>query len=145
MSATNLATLLENQQDGFSLQQGFYKDPEIYKVEMERIFMKSWLYAGHVSEIPEVGDYILHDFDPESVIIIRENEETINALLNVCRHRAAPLVDDGAEDPFEGLLDRLVFLFSGHTRLKTSAHCRPSTGMGQSRCQEKLPAGMAAP
>ena len=89
MSATNLATLLENQQDGYSLQQGFYKDPEIYKIEIERIFMKSWLYAGHVSEIPNVGDYILHEFDTESVIIIRENEDTINALLNVCRHRGS--------------------------------------------------------
>ena len=89
MSMTEISKLLSNQKKGFSLQQKFYKDPHIYKQEMDRIFMKSWLYAGHTSQIKNDGDYFLYEMDTESVIIIREDKDTINALLNICRHRGS--------------------------------------------------------
>ncbi len=89
MSMTEISDLLGNQTKGFSLQQKFYKDPEIYQQEMDRIFMKSWLYAGHVSQIKNVGEYFLYEIDTESVIIIREDKDTVNALMNVCRHRGS--------------------------------------------------------
>jgi hypothetical protein len=31
-------------------------DPEIYRLEMEKIFTKTWLLLGHDSEIPNAGD-----------------------------------------------------------------------------------------
>jgi len=86
---TEISDLLSNQIKGFSLQQKFYKDPGIYQQEMDRIFMKSWLYAGHVSQIKNVGEYFLYEMDTESVIIIREDKDTVNALMNVCRHRGS--------------------------------------------------------
>ena len=89
MSTTEIAKLLDNQTEGFSLQQKFYKDPDIYQRELDRIFVKSWLYAGHISQLANVGDYFLYEMDTESVIIIRESNDTINALLNVCRHRGS--------------------------------------------------------
>jgi phenylpropionate dioxygenase-like ring-hydroxylating dioxygenase large terminal subunit len=89
MSTTDISKLISEQSKGFSLQQTFFRDPDIYKLELERIFMKSWLYAGHISEVPHAGDYFLYEMDTESVIIIREDEETINGLLNVCRHRGS--------------------------------------------------------
>ncbi len=89
MSMTEISDLLSNQTKGFSLQQKFYKDPGIYQQEMDRIFMKSWLYVGHVSQIKNVGEYFLYEMDTESVIIIREDKDTVNALMNVCRHRGS--------------------------------------------------------
>ena len=89
MSMTEISDLLSNQTKGFSLQQKFYKDPGIYQQEMDKIFMKSWLYAGHVSQIKNVGEYFLYEMDTESVIIIREDKDTVNALINVCRHRGS--------------------------------------------------------
>jgi len=72
-----------------ALARDFYLDPGIYERDIERIFLKSWLYAGHQSEIPGVGDWFLFEFAGESVIIARSGEEEINALLNVCRHRGS--------------------------------------------------------
>ena len=66
--------------------QEFYRNPDIYERDIERIFMNSWLYAGHQSEIPRVGDWFLFDLADESVIIMRSTEDEINALINVCRH-----------------------------------------------------------
>lgn len=72
-----------------ALPQAFYRDPDIYRQDIERIFLNSWLYAGHQSEVPNVGDWFLFEFDQESVIIVRSAEEEFNALVNVCRHRGS--------------------------------------------------------
>jgi len=81
--------LVNKQQERHALAQDFYTDPEIYEQDIQRIFLKSWLYAGHLSEIPQVGDWFLFEFAGESVIIARSSEDEVNALLNVCRHRGS--------------------------------------------------------
>lgn len=89
MKDKKITQLVERQKPGFSLEQAFYKDEEIYERDVDRVFLNSWLYAGHDSEIPEVGDYFLFNFATESVIVIRSGEDEIHALLNVCRHRGS--------------------------------------------------------
>jgi Rieske 2Fe-2S family protein len=64
-------------------------EEDIYNREVDQIFMKVWLYAGHQSEIPNRGDYFLFEVAGESVIIIRGVNDEIHALLNVCRHRGS--------------------------------------------------------
>ena len=36
----------------------FYRDPAVLELEQERIFARTWQFAGHVSELPEPGRYI---------------------------------------------------------------------------------------
>ena len=81
--------LLNNYQTGYSLEQSFYTNDEIYKKEIENIFLKHWFLAGHTSQIPEHGDFFLFEFDKESIIITRTKTGEINAFLNVCRHRGS--------------------------------------------------------
>jgi len=76
---------------GQSLAREFYKDPEIYKTEIENLFLKHWLFAGHVSQIPNPGDFILCEFDTESVIVVRSKSDEIKAHINVCRHRGSKI------------------------------------------------------
>jgi Rieske 2Fe-2S family protein len=51
--------------------------------------MKTWHYAGHASQIPDHGDYMLFEIAAESVIVIRQKSGDVHALLNVCRHRGS--------------------------------------------------------
>jgi Rieske 2Fe-2S family protein len=81
--------LAERQQDMTGMPREFYRDPDIYERDIEQIFLRSWLYAGHKSEISRVGDWFLFELAGESVIIVRNAEDGINALLNVCRHRGS--------------------------------------------------------
>ena len=66
-----LEQLINNQIKDWSLDQKFYKDKEIFNLEIEKIYMNSWLLAGHESQIPNSGDYFLFNLLTESVIIIR--------------------------------------------------------------------------
>ena len=73
---------------GFALEREFYTSPEIFEQDIERIYLRHWLFAGHVSRLPRSGDFFLYCLADESVIIVREQEE-IHALQNVCRHRGS--------------------------------------------------------
>ena len=81
MDQQSMAQLAAAQPDMRALDHAFYTDEGIYREEMSRIFMNSWLYAGHISEIPRVGDWFLYELDNESVIIIRSAEDRVNALM----------------------------------------------------------------
>jgi len=89
MDTQAITTLIDSQASMNALNKAFYTDADIYERDITEIYLKVWLYAGHASEIPKVGDYFLFEFSGESVIIIRSAENEINALLNVCRHRGS--------------------------------------------------------
>jgi phenylpropionate dioxygenase-like ring-hydroxylating dioxygenase large terminal subunit len=84
-----IAELIKDHQVGYSLEQAFYTNNDIYHKEIENVFLKHWILAGHVSQIPEHGDFFLVEFDKESVIVTRNKKGEINAMLNVCRHRGS--------------------------------------------------------
>ena len=81
--------LIARQQAGFTLEQPFYRDPEIFKRDMQKIVNKQWLYVAHVSEIPNAGDYLLYNIADESIILIRGRDGEVRAFFNVCRHRGS--------------------------------------------------------
>lgn len=71
-----------------------YIDPEVYRVEMERVFKgRVWILLGHESEIPEPGDYKTMDVGEIPIILVRAKSGAVNALVNACAHRGARLVD----------------------------------------------------
>ena len=102
--------MLENCSGDHALPGALYRDAEVYETEIRRIFLRSWLYVGHQSQIPERGDYLLFEIAGESVIIVRNAEGGINALLNVCRHRGSRICDELA-----GRKTRLVCPYHGWT------------------------------
>jgi phenylpropionate dioxygenase-like ring-hydroxylating dioxygenase large terminal subunit len=79
--------------DDFSLPAWTYLDPEFLALERERIFRPSWQVICHVSEIPDPGDYQTLELLGESLFAIRGNDRQVRAFHNVCRHRAARLLD----------------------------------------------------
>jgi Rieske 2Fe-2S family protein len=89
MNKQEIQDLLARQEKMRALEQPFYNDPDIYEMDLDRVFMQSWIYAGHISEIHNVGDWILFEFAGESVIIIQSREGEVSALMNVCRHRGS--------------------------------------------------------
>ncbi len=85
----SIAELIASHKPGWALDQGFYTDPAIYQLELERIVMRNWIFAGHASQIPDAGDYLVFRLVNESAIIVRGNDGKIRAFANVCRHRGS--------------------------------------------------------
>ena len=122
MKEEEIITLAENQPEMVALPQAFYRDPDIYQRDIDRIFLNSWLYAGHQSEVPKTGDWFLFEFAEESVIIVRGENEQIRALLNVCRHRGSRICVENS-----GCSRRLTCRYHGWTydlegQLRAAAH-----------------------
>jgi 3-phenylpropionate/trans-cinnamate dioxygenase alpha subunit len=64
-----------------------FSDPDIYKMEMERIFARAWCFVCHESQIPRVGDFFANYIGEDRVLAVRDKSGAISVLLNTCRHR----------------------------------------------------------
>ena len=72
----------------------YYHDPDIYEKEKLKILYCTWQYAGHTSQVANIGDYLTLKIGDENLIIIRTEEEELKGFFNVCRHRAHRLLED---------------------------------------------------
>ncbi len=70
-----------------------YTDPEIFALEMERIFKRTWIYIGHESEVPKTGDFRLRKIGQQPVIMVRGKDGAVNVLMNRCLHRGAVVAE----------------------------------------------------
>ena len=82
-----VAALTARRAPGYTLQQEFYRDPDIFRRDVERLLMRHWLCAGHEASLPRSGDFELFEIAGESAILVRGEDGTLRALVNVCRHR----------------------------------------------------------
>ncbi len=88
------AAASEHDPDEFlSLPSWLYRDEEFFAHEAEKVFRPSWQIVCHVNDIPKPGDYHTFDFLNESIIALRGDDGVVRAFHNVCRHRAARLLD----------------------------------------------------
>jgi phenylpropionate dioxygenase-like ring-hydroxylating dioxygenase large terminal subunit len=76
-----------------SLPPRIYHDPEILRLEEERLFRAEWICIGRLAEMPKPGDYVCRDIVDSPVVVIRQSDGTVKAFANVCLHRAARLLD----------------------------------------------------
>ncbi|MDE0540376.1 MAG: Rieske 2Fe-2S domain-containing protein [Rhodospirillales bacterium] len=67
-----------------------YTDDGIFEQELDRIFHKSWIYIGHETQVPKVGDYWTTWVGRERMILCR-GEDGVHVLYNRCPHRGAML------------------------------------------------------
>lgn len=81
--------------EDFSLPGWIYRDPDFLEVEKERVFATSWQIVCHLNDIPKPGDYHTLDFLGEPLVAVR-GQHGVKAFFNVCRHRAARILDGGA-------------------------------------------------
>ncbi len=73
-----------------------YTDPDLFKLEMDRVFRSTWVYVGHGSQIPRAGDYVTTQIGPEAVVMVRKADGGISVLINRCAHKGVRLVSEGS-------------------------------------------------
>ena len=60
---------------------------EIFRLEMARIFDRTWVFLAHETEIPAAGDFVARRLGSAPVVVVRDSDGSVHVLLNSCRHR----------------------------------------------------------
>ena len=89
----NLAARKENT----GLQGFMFSDPGVYRADLDQIFHKEWVFAGHDIEIRETGEWMTLQVGDCPVVIVRGKDKTVRAFHNVCRHRGSKVVGGEGE------------------------------------------------
>ena len=72
----------------------WYFDPEIYALECRNVFGGSWVMAARTDQLREPGSFVTIEIAGEPIVILRDQDGVLRALHNVCRHRAAQVVNE---------------------------------------------------
>ncbi|HVH84045.1 MAG TPA: aromatic ring-hydroxylating dioxygenase subunit alpha, partial [Steroidobacteraceae bacterium] len=92
-SVQRLEAVAPAEQSALSLPAWIYQDAEFFEREQQAIFRHAWQLVCHLSDIPRPGDFHTFEYLGESVVVLRAEEGAVRAFHNVCRHRAARLLD----------------------------------------------------
>lgn len=88
--------LSEIPEESFTLPSYMYTDIEIYELEKEKIFYKTWQYVAHKSLFAEPGDYVTLRICDQHIFVIMGDDSELRAFYNVCQHRAHELLPEGS-------------------------------------------------
>jgi Rieske 2Fe-2S family protein len=67
----------------------FYCDPTVYQLDLEMIWYREWLFAGHDCEVSATGDYFTLQIGEYPLIVLRDNDGRVRGFHNTCRHRGS--------------------------------------------------------
>ena len=108
-----------------------YDSPEIYRREIETLFMRDWLYVGRTEELPNPGDYMTLRIAGEPIVIARSPEGELDAFYNMCVHRGVEVADgSGNAKAFKCPYHGWIYDLSG--RLTGAAYMRDCPGFDPS-------------
>ena len=93
MTAADTLRALQKRKPDHSLSQAFYQDPALLKIDLETIFYRDWIFAGHDCEIAKPGDYFTFSIGDYAIIVNRDASGAIKAHHNSCRHRGFKVCD----------------------------------------------------
>jgi choline monooxygenase len=95
-----LQQIIESYNPNASLDQAYtipaswYIDESLYDLELQTVFSKNWLLAGRRDQLQKPGQYVTTDIGTEPIVVVRDNDGTLRAFFNVCRHHAAAVMTE---------------------------------------------------
>jgi len=81
---------------GRSLPRSYYVDEDVFAADLDAVWRRYWLFAGHTCELAAPGDFLVIEPADESLIVVRADDGRLRALHNTCRHRGSRICDEPA-------------------------------------------------
>jgi len=93
-ASLDIAALIDDRvgEGVFRVKKDIYTDPALYDLEIRRIFESDWVFLCHESQMPAPGDYYTTHVGRQPVFVIRQEDGSLRAFLNVCPHRGSVLL-----------------------------------------------------
>lgn len=74
-----------------------YTDPDRFERERRLLFREGPVFFALSAALPDPGDHLADTVGGVPLVVVRQADGSLRALVNVCRHRAAPVVPPGTE------------------------------------------------
>ena len=87
-----------NPDNAYTLPAEFYTDQTILALEQQFIFENTWQMVGHISQLSQVVDQLVCQVGRIPIVVVRNQQNQLKALHNVCRHRAGPVALKNTND-----------------------------------------------
>ena len=122
-----------------------YYDREFFELEKQYLWPRVWQMACRLEEIPRAGDWVEYEICDQSIVVVRQRDDSVKAFYNVCPHRATQLCNGAgraAGGPDHVPVPRVAVGHRWHQRIglrrprfrsRVSAPRGPSTARGQGR------------
>ena len=84
----------ERPEDGVvRVNRSMFTDPELFELEIDKIWEGNWIFLAHESQIPNPNDFITLTMGRTPVILVRDPDGVaINGFVNACGHRGTTLL-----------------------------------------------------
>ncbi|WP_435140538.1 aromatic ring-hydroxylating oxygenase subunit alpha [Pseudopelagicola sp. nBUS_19] len=69
-----------------------YTSQSFLNLELEKIFAKDWYCVGRADAVASQGDYLTCDLAGTPIVVLRDQDEQLRAMSNVCLHRMSTLL-----------------------------------------------------
>jgi Rieske 2Fe-2S family protein len=87
-----LISLLDSRRSGYALPGAFFSDERVFAADLQHIFGRHWLFVASEPEIAQPGDYRTYQIGPYPIFILRQDDGSISAFHNTCRHRGSRIL-----------------------------------------------------
>ncbi len=71
----------------------WYTDPAMLALESRNVFGRTWQVVGRADAVAAPGSYLAGEIAGEPILVTRDQEGTLRAFSNVCRHRGSLLAN----------------------------------------------------
>lgn len=95
-AACPVESMFATRRAGYALPAAFFSDEALYAAELDLIFARHWLFVASAPEIPESGDYRTLQIGRYPIFLLRQDDGSIAAFHNTCRHRGSRILQQAS-------------------------------------------------
>lgn len=85
--------LIQQRKPRHALPRELYIEADVYRSDLEQIWHRDWVFAGHTFEIEKPGQYFTLQIGDYPVAVVRGKDGQVRAFHNACRHRGAKVCE----------------------------------------------------
>ncbi|MEX3776836.1 aromatic ring-hydroxylating dioxygenase subunit alpha [Pseudomonas sp. MYb118] len=86
---TDVLDLISQRKTQHGLPGAAYSDQDVYRQDLEQIWHREWIFAGHTFELEKPGQYLTLQIGDYPIAIVRGADGQVRAFHNACRHRGS--------------------------------------------------------
>ncbi|WP_434652831.1 aromatic ring-hydroxylating dioxygenase subunit alpha [Pseudomonas sp. R3-56] len=90
---TSVTDLIQKRKARHALPRELYIEPEVFRQDLEQIWHKDWIFAGHTFELEKPGQYLTLQIGDYPVLVVRDKSGQVRAFHNACRHRGSKVCE----------------------------------------------------